>query len=92
MPRMRNRCPSRDLSLSLSPPLITDFSDEAKAEHEITIDWDAYRKTSVLGKAMLYFDHPRCQSLMLRIDFPQACVEETQQRFLAAPKATSRPN
>ena len=61
--------------LSMQPPLITEVPATAAAEHSIRIDWAKYREMGVSRKTVLYFDHPRCQSLMVNVQFSRAELE-----------------
>jgi ankyrin repeat protein len=57
--------------VSMQPPIVTEFAPEAAVEHEITINWEKYREHGILGKPMLFFDHPKCQSLQAKIEFSE---------------------
>ncbi len=71
--------------VSMTPPVILDFPQEAKAVHEITLPWEKFRDLhAVLGKAMFYLDHPKCQSVMAKIDFPPEWISEAQAALQAA--------
>ena len=77
--------------LSMQPPLITEFPQEPAAEHVVQIDWAKYREMGISRKTVFYFDHPKCQNLMAKIEFPPDWIQEAQQKMRAQAPVTNPP-
>jgi ankyrin repeat protein len=59
---------------SMSPPIIEEFGEEAATEHEIALDWDAWREMGSRPKLMFYLDHPKCVRLYVDVRAPRTAV------------------
>jgi ankyrin repeat protein len=78
--------------VSMTPPVVTEFSQEAKTEHEVSLPWEKFKElNAVLSKAMFYFDHPKCQNLMAKIEFPPEWIQEAQEKMRAQAPVTNPP-
>ncbi len=78
---LKSRDGSKFHIISMQPPLVTEFSKDAAAEHEVVIDWAKYRDMGISRKTVFYFDHPKCQSLMANIVFSQEEIIKAQEEY-----------
>jgi ankyrin repeat protein len=77
--------------VSMTPPVVTEFSQQAKPAHEITLDWQKFQDLGILGKAMFYFDHPKCSSLMAKVEFPPEWITAAQEKLRANMPTNTAP-
>jgi hypothetical protein len=59
--------------VDMSPPVITEFSEEAKVEHELFLDWDMWRDLGEGRRLVFNIEHPKCRKVT-------ALIKKTVQR------------
>jgi ankyrin repeat protein len=55
--------------MSMQPPVIEGFPSDAKAEHELTVDWDHFREVGAQRRVTFYLDHPKCTQASAMVNF-----------------------
>lgn len=60
--------------MSMQPPVIEGFPSEAKAEHELTVDWSKFIEMGAMRRITFYLDHPKCQQAIGTANFPQEVI------------------
>lgn len=57
--------------MSAQPAVIEGYDKESKAEHELTMSWDKFREIGVRRQTVVYLDHPKCQQVLIPVNFKQ---------------------
>jgi hypothetical protein len=73
--------------VDMQPLLVSELPAEPAVEHTLRIDWARYREIGIMRRALVYFDHPKCSSMMVRIEWPHEDLvrEYDRLRSLATP-------
>ena len=67
-------------STSAVPPIVSDISPEAKAEHVVHVDWKAWEETGRTIKLTFSTDHPKVPSLSVLIRRPATSGSASEPR------------